>query len=501
MNTDPIQNDPNDPLVSILVYNYEGRYLTQCLDSIFHQDILKNFEVVLIDDATRDGSWDIALEFLSRYPRRITVNRNRRVFGPQTNEFLYEPMAKGRYCALLKNDQAFLPEYIKSCVQAMISDPHAEFNLVRRVANRRVPPPNLLNRPLVSILCYNYNYGRYLRQCLESIFSQTYENIELCFSDNASTDNSWDIALEFARKYPEKMYLSRNRKNFGPDANFANCRRNMQGEYFVNFCSDDVLEPEYVERCVCALEAHPNAGFAMVNRTIIDVHGRRTEEPPFYNQSCIIPGEEQAAVYMMAGVNPSVSQIMYRNSIVDARTATGALVSRYYGTRILDFNISVDFDIAYIKEPLLLHRLHSQSDTNQADTNLLPVIGLYVLNHQFADLAAVRNLTKVTDRLPQSIDKLAGLAVRYSVRSLLARDEKAALRYFHLAVAFNSQLAEDPMWKQLEEYWMADAPRKSSILERLRSSDNLAARSISYDPPPGCTPIYQDGKAFPPSTP
>lgn len=204
---------------------------------------------------------------------------------------------------------------------------------------------------------------------------------------------------------------------------------------------------------------------------------------------------------MMAGVNPSVSQIMYRNSIVDARTATGALVSRYYGTRILDFNISVDFDIAYIKEPLLLHRLHSQSDTNQADTNLLPVIGLYVLNHQFADLAAVRNLTKVTDRLPQSIDKLAGLAVRYSVRSLLARDEKAALRYFHLAVAFNSQLAEDPMWKQLEEYWMADAPRKSSILERLRSSDNLAARSISYDPPPGCTPIYQDGKAFPPSTP
>ena len=364
-----------------------------------------------------------------------------------------------------------------------------------------MPWPNILDKPLVSILCYNYNYGRYLRQCLESVFAQTYENIELCFSDNGSTDNSWDIALEFARKYPEKMCLSRNRKNFGPDANFANCRRNMHGEYFVNFCSDDVLEPEYVERCVYALEAHPNAGFAMVNRAIIDEHGRRTEEPAFYNQSCIIPGEEQAAVYMMAGVNPSVSQIMYRNSIVDGRAATGALVSRYYGTRILDFNISVDFDIAYIKEPLLLHRLHSQSDTNHADTNLLPVIGLYVLNHQFADIATVRNLTKVTNRLPQSIDKLAGLAVRYSVRSLLARDEQAALRYFHLAVAFNSQLAEEPAWKQLEEYWTADSSGKSSILERLRSSGNLAARSISYDPPPGCTSICQDGRAFPPSAP
>src|SRR5208283_4281317 len=234
--------------------------------------------------------------------------------------------------------------------------------------------------------------------------------------------------LEFARKYPEKMNLTRNRKNFGPDANFLNCRRNMQGEYFVNFCSDDVLEPEFVDRCVNALETYPNAGLAIVNRAIIDENGRRTEEPPFYNQSCIILGEEQAAVYMMAGVNPSVSQIMYRNSIVDSRTATGALASRYYGTRILDFNISVDFDIAYIKDPLLLHRLHSHSDTEQADANLLPVIGMYVLNHQFADIASVRNLTKVTGRLPQSLVKLANLGVRYSIRSLLARDEQAAMR-------------------------------------------------------------------------
>ena len=303
-----------------------------------------------------------------------------------TNFHICLGIAKGRYCTALMNDQAFLPEYINRCIKTMISDPYAKFQPVFRTEDpgvlvplqSTVPLPGILGGPLVSILCYNYNYGRYLRQSLESVFAQTYENIELCFSDNASTDESWDIALEFARKYPGKMSLTRNRRNFGPDANFANCRRNMQGEYFVNFCSDDALEPEYVERCVSALEAHPDAGFAIVNRAIIDEHGRRTEEPPFYNQSCIIPGEEQAAVYMMAGINPSVSQIMYRNCIANSRAATGTLVSRYYGTRILDFNISVDFDVAFIKEPLLLHRLHSQSDTNQADANLLPILGLYV---------------------------------------------------------------------------------------------------------------------------
>ncbi len=497
MNTDPTTNDPNDPLISILVCNYDRRYLRKCLDSIFNQNVLRNFEVILIDDGKMDGSWEIALEFQSRFPKRMTITRNRKILGPDLNKHNTLAMAKGRYGAYLRNDQAFLPEYIKSCVQAMIADPYVTFSMVARLPEKYVPAPNVLNRPLVSILCYNYNYGRYLRQCLESVFAQTYENIELCFSDNGSTDDSWEIALEFARKYPDRMYLTRNRKNFGPDANFANCRRNMQGDYFVNFCSDDVLEPEFVERCVNALETHPNTGLAIVNRAIIDENGRRTEEPPFYNQSCIIPGEEQAAVYMMAGINPSVSQIMYRNSTTEGRTATGALVSRYYGTRILDFNISVDFDIVYLKDPLLLHRIHSQSDTNQADSNLMPVIGLYVLNHQFSDIASIRNLKKVIDRLPLSIEKLARLAVRYSLRSLIAKDEQSAMRYFHLALAMSPGVADEPAWKKLHEYWTADEKRKESIIENLRSSDNLAARTISYDPPPGSLPISSDGKVIP----
>jgi len=493
MNREPILNDPNNPLISILIYNYDGQYLRQCLDSIFQQDILTNCEIVLIDDATQDDSWDTVLEYAQKYPSIMTISRNRRFLGPIYNLFHCRRMAKGRYCALLTNEQIFLPEYIQRCVNTLQTDPLAKFDTVIRNPQLATEPPTVQDAPLVSILCYNYNYGRYLRQCLASAFNQTYPNIEICFSDNSSTDDSWEIALEFARKYPGKMRLTRNRMNFGPDFNFANCKQMMRGKYFINFCSDDVMEPEYVERCVKVLESNPNIGFALVNRAIIDEQGRRTEEPPFYNQSCIIPGEEQAAVYMMAGINPSVSQIMYRNDIADPRAATGALGARYYGTRILDFNISIDFDIAYLKEPLLLHRIHGQSDTSQADANLMPVIGLYVLNHQFADIASTRNLKKVTDRLPQSLDKLASLAVRYSVRSLLGSNDQTALKYFYLAVAINPRLVDDPIWKQLRDYWHADEATRSSLLEQFRTSNNLATRTVSYDPPPGSMPIDSDG--------
>jgi glycosyltransferase involved in cell wall biosynthesis len=497
-----VSNDTDNPLISILIYNYDAQYLKQCLDNIFQQDILTSFEIILIDDATTDGSWEMALEYVRRYPNFITIHRNRLIHGQAWNLSKCMAMARSELCTILTNDQAFLPEYITNCIKLMNADPYARSALVCRVDDPYVlalsipvpmplllPLPTIAKTPVVSILCYNYNYGRYLRQCLESVFAQTYDNIELCFSDNASTDDSWEIALEFAKKYPGKMNISRNRKNFGPDANFANCYRTMRGKYFVNFCSDDALAPEYVERCVSVLEAHPNAGMAIVNRAILDEHDRRKEEPPFYNRSCIIPGEEQAAVYMMAGVNPSVSQIMYRRDVVRGRTATGALVSRYYGTRIFDFNISTDYDVAYIKDSLLLHRIHSQSDTNQADSSLLPVIGLYVLNHQFADIASFRNLAKVTGRLPQSIDKLAHLAIRYSVRSLLAKDDRTAQRYFHLAMAMSPQFADDPTWNRLREYWTADTQTKENIIDHFNCSDNLAARTVSYDPPPGSTPI------------
>jgi glycosyltransferase involved in cell wall biosynthesis len=109
MHTDPKQNDPNDPLVSIFITNYEVRHFRLCLENIFDQDILKNFEIILIDDATSDGSWETALEYLEKYPRRITIQRNRKVLGPLANFHKCLRMAKGRYCTRLSGDQAFLP--------------------------------------------------------------------------------------------------------------------------------------------------------------------------------------------------------------------------------------------------------------------------------------------------------------------------------------------------------------------------------------------------------
>ena len=143
MYTDPIQNDPNDPLISILVYNYDGKYLRQCLESIFHQDILRNFEVILIDNASNDGSWDTALEFLYRYPRRITVHRNRRVLGQPGNLENCSRHGKGQMLRYSHGRSSFLAGVYKKLCQNL------DFRSSRRIQtsiSQRQPPCAIAKR-------------------------------------------------------------------------------------------------------------------------------------------------------------------------------------------------------------------------------------------------------------------------------------------------------------------------------------------------------------------
>lgn len=487
----PLPNEPGNPLISILIFNYEWKHFHQCLDILFSQKILSNLEIIIIDDATTDGSWKTAVEFARKYEGVITLTRNKYVMGPGVNCGEAWRKARGKYAVTLTGDQMVSPEYIDHCVKTMEADPFISFATVHRIIPSCETLPNIKGKPLVSLLVFNYNYGRYLRECLDSALAQTYDNTEICFSDNASTDDSWDIALEYAEKHPGNIFITRNRSNFGSDANFANCFGVARGKYFVEVCSDDALMPDFVKRCVDAMEAHPEAGYVMVNRQIIDADGRPTEEPPFYNQSCLIPGEAQAAVYMVAAVNPSVTQIMYHKTKAARCCALGTLASRWYGTRIMDFNMCCQYPMIYIKDSLMKHRLHSANDSFAAAANLIEVLGPFMLAKQFAEIADQYGFSKASARLPEAIDKLSKLSLRYCARFLTTNKDKEedAFKYFHLALALNPETRNDSTFKEIEGYWTADAKHKKAIVKKLESTANLVTRKVSYDPPSGFIPL------------
>ena len=68
------------------------------------------------------------------------------------------------------------------------------------------------HNPLVSIIMNCYNSDKYLREAIDSVYAQTFQNWEIIFWDNASTDKSPNIA----QSYDEKIKYFRSEKNSRP---------------------------------------------------------------------------------------------------------------------------------------------------------------------------------------------------------------------------------------------------------------------------------------------
>ena len=69
--------------------------------------------------------------------------------------------------------------------------------------------------PLVTVYIPCRNYGRFLRQCVESVFQQLYSHWELVIVDECSDDNTIEIAEDLCRRIPSKAKLLRNSKPVG----------------------------------------------------------------------------------------------------------------------------------------------------------------------------------------------------------------------------------------------------------------------------------------------
>jgi glycosyltransferase involved in cell wall biosynthesis len=108
------------------------------------------------------------------------------------------------------------------------------------------------DRPLVSIGLPVYNGEEFLRQTLDSLLVQTYENLELIVSDNASTDGTEEICREYAARDQRVRYY-RNAVNCGAAANANRVFVLSSGDYFMWASDEDYWAPAYVSSCMDVL--------------------------------------------------------------------------------------------------------------------------------------------------------------------------------------------------------------------------------------------------------
>src|SRR5215467_7569279 len=117
------------------------------------------------------------------------------------------------------------------------------------------------NEPLVSIVTPMYNEARYIRECVESILSQTYQNWDYSIIDNCSTDDSAEIAHQYAA-YDSRIRVYQNEQHVRavPNQNNALRRISPQSKYCKIVFADDWIFPECLQQMVAVAEEHPTIG-------------------------------------------------------------------------------------------------------------------------------------------------------------------------------------------------------------------------------------------------
>ena len=123
--------------------------------------------------------------------------------------------------------------------------------------------------PLVSVAMATYNGANYLKEQLSSILGQTYSNLEIVITDDASSDETLTILRDFEKSH-HRIKIFRHRTNQGITASFEHSIRNCLGDFIAISDQDDIWEPNKIEVLINAME---NEDAICSDSELIDKHG------------------------------------------------------------------------------------------------------------------------------------------------------------------------------------------------------------------------------------
>lgn len=225
--------------------------------------------------------------------------------------------------------------------------------------------------PTVSFIVLCYRLAHLLPECINSILSQSYKDIEVLIMDDCSPDNTAEVAKTFVD--PRVKYV-RNERNLGVLRNENEGVRLSRGKYVWIISADDYLRKPYiVERYVELMEKHPRVGYAICSGVGVR-NGLETGILPhskYRNQDAIVSGH----VFL--------KKLLYNNVVLApsamARRECYEKISLYplnavFGDKIIDLvwasdwyvwcAFALSFDVAYFAEAMVCYRVHDLSITS-----------------------------------------------------------------------------------------------------------------------------------------
>lgn len=245
---------------------------------------------------------------------------------------------------------------------------------------------------LVSVALATYNGERYLPELLDSLLAQTHRDLEVCASDDASTDRTVAILEEYAARDPRVRVVA-NATNRGYQQNFQVAVRMCRGEYVALCDQDDVWLPHKVERLLSGMGDNL---LVASDATVVDSHLRPT-------------GQTLAGVYRLSGQRWSFLSILLKNRFTGCTMMFRQQLLRW-GLPFPDYMphdwwlvlIAIDRGrFTFVPEELTLYRQHEEN-----------AIGVQEI---------VPEYVKIKEKLRPSLSRMADYHTRKYVRYRILR--------------------------------------------------------------------------------
>ena len=224
------------------------------------------------------------------------------------------------------------------------------------------------SHPLVSLIIAFYNQEKFAKDAIEGALSQDYDNLEIIFSDDCSTDNTFNVIQETIRSYtgPHKIIVNRNEPNLGISKHFNKLIYELSsGTYIAAAGGDDVSMPTRISESVEFLEKNPKVQSVTFKSQQVDVHLK----PIGICQDLSL---NEYSIYSLEDYCKFKDFIIYSG---DSRTFRRELVDSFPP---LKEGIEEDLEffvrsflcgqVAYIRKPLVKRRNHGENVSSRAQS-------------------------------------------------------------------------------------------------------------------------------------
>jgi glycosyltransferase involved in cell wall biosynthesis len=228
----------------------------------------------------------------------------------------------------------------------------------------------------VSVIIPNYNHAKFLEARLESIFAQTYQDYEVIFIDDGSSDDSRHVFERVVEPHRARITAIFNESNSGnPFKQWNKGALHASGEYLWIAESDDYAHREFLEKLVPVLDDNPGVGIVYCRSQLVDEFGIEQDwsEGKRSDLHFVRSGRQECREYLVAGNSiPNASGTLIRKSVLQ-HAGYADETMRFCGDWLTWVKVLLVSDVAYIAEPLSFFRIHPGSVSARLDRTLVHV--------------------------------------------------------------------------------------------------------------------------------